>query len=679
MNDYKPSRILDQVARDHIPDDANLLPQIMARMAKKEPRKMIAKMRLIWMIVLVGLGLTLATTVGYAIYRNFLDPGLQSVKEAGLGAQSQSTALPTLLAEVTPTVIPTLDIPQDESTQTIDGITVHIDWVDLSESGLALQFSVFGLNDSLKVGLPRVDFSDFAPLQYRGALFWLTEQEGTVTGRFVTYQLTRRQDLPNGVDLNITVPIEQDDGNTTLPWHNFLFQAQGVTITRSQLPYQQTYSVRASLTGLNLETMTVSPQQAVAYLCPSPGQSILGWSVEEATLQYLDRQGQPLGSPKQFERFTPHTTEDGRPCADLAFAISDQPVARMLRLSIQKLSVQSIGNPKFLAARWEYYADLPHPLTQPADSLSRSPLAAESIQNLTATLRWAFADASRVAFEVQFEGWQPGYRLDTITVTDGQGNNIGSAWPRQVKEDDPSHYLVHFTPDDPTFLQADEVTLGVDMPIYTQMDAIAPLGLFHFDLSLPVYPSVTLSPGLSVTANGIEMRLEQVEMTPSYTDLKLCYQKPTTEGNSDWMLPYLTTLVSGGYTVRPDTYSLLSDGQYGLEAQPGSSERCARIGVPLGHFNRNQPADFLLSIPRLELSIPEVIPDEDIRAANEKLGAEGIEMDYWVASLSSGGAAGPVIVRKPEGMSDAEVIDRFYAALGYYYEGPWEFRFAFQP
>lgn len=679
MNTSESSRILDQVARDHIPDHVDLLPRIMAQVAHKEPRKMNARMRLIWTIVLVALGLGLATTVGYAIYRNFFDPGLQLVKEAGLGAQPESTALPMLLPEVTPTAIPTLNLPQDENTQTIDGITIHMDWVDLSESGLALQFSVYGLPDSLKPGLPRVDFPNAAPLQYRGALFSLSQQEGQVTGRFVTYQLTRQQDYPNGVDVNISVPIEEIDGKPAQPRHVFTFQAQGVAITRAQLPYQQTYSVRANQTELTLETLAVLPERAVARLCPAPDQPMQDWSVQAAAVQYIDQHGQPIGSPQPFEHFTPRPAEDGRPCADLAFAIPAQPQARMLRLSIQELVIAQGDGPESLTARWEYYADLPNPPTQQAGGLSRSPLAAETIQNLTATLRWAFADASRVAFELQFEGWQPGYQVGSITVTDAQGNAIGSTWPSQVSADDPSHYLAHFTPDNPAILQAGEVAMGVDVPVFTQADADAPLAIFHFDLNLPVYPAVTLTPNLSVTSNGIEMRLEQVDMTPSYTDLKLCYQKPTTEGNSDWMLPYFTALQSSGYTVLLDSYSLLSDGQYGLEAQPDSTERCVQIGIPLGHFNRSQPASFTLNIPRLELSIPEVVLDADVQAANEKLLAQGIEMDWWVSHSSSGGSAGPVIVRKPEGMSDLEVIERFYAALGYYYEGPWEFQFTVEP
>ena len=48
-------------------------------------------------------------------------------------------------------------------------------------------------------------------------------------------------------------------------------------------------------------------------------------------------------------------------------------------------------------------------------------------------------------------------------------------------------------------------------------------------------------------------------------------------------------------------------------------------------------------------------------------------MDWVISSGYGGGGAGPVITEKPDGMTDEEVIRRFYQLLGYYYPGPWSF------
>lgn len=82
----------------------------------------------------------------------------------------------------------------------------------------------------------------------------------------------------------------------------------------------------------------------------------------------------------------------------------------------------------------------------------------------------------------------------------------------------------------------------------------------------------------------------------------------------------------------------------------------------------------------LEQSVPEVIPDSEMKAAQEKLKAQGIEMDYTTSnSAGGGGGGGPVFSKLPEGMDQQEAYQRFMDALGYAYAGPWTFTIDVQP
>ena len=161
-------------------------------------------------------------------------------------------------------------------------------------------------------------------------------------------------------------------------------------------------------------------------------------------------------------------------------------------------------------------------------------------------------------------------------------------------------------------------------------------------------------------------------MTPSYTQVYLCFQKPS---SADWIAGQTTSLKVGDDSATQYAYSLLFDPDFGVPTQDGWSSpvqtgRCVKIGFPVGHHN--QPETMTLTIPELEQSIPEDIPDDQLQATRQELLAQGIAMD-WVISSGYGGGGLPVITEKPDGMTDEEVIRRFYELLGYYYPGPWSF------
>ena len=293
------SQILDSVAREHIPDDASVLPQIMARVAQKEPVAMNTRWRLIWTIVLVALGLGLATTVGYAVYRNFFDPGLQSVQDAGLTTDVQATAQPTILPESGQVVLaphPATLLGLEQSDQ---GVSVRLEWVYLEESHLGFGFTAQGLDDGLRFGAPRVDFGSAQPEQYRGGSLALRRSGAGYAGVVVLNQLVREGVMNGAVDMQIDLPLVKLVDGQEQAVADFHYSVQGVPVSAGQnLGTSNPYAVRVDGQALQLEFMAFTPQEVSADLCRPLDQSQAGWQAEGAQVQIGDpAEMGPAGTP----------------------------------------------------------------------------------------------------------------------------------------------------------------------------------------------------------------------------------------------------------------------------------------------------------------------------------------------------------------------------------------------
>lgn len=662
-------QILDEVARDHVPSDIDLLPGISARISQKGITHMNARRKLLWTAIWVLIGLVVVSTTAYALYNLFFDPGLLAVQDAGLGTKPEITARPTLLP--TPTSNPT-QIPLDEWTQAKNGVTLRLDSLSLSEMGTRLQFTVHGLAEGQSLDLPQVEYIGPLPEQERGASLSLVEEGSALAGTFVSHQILRQGVVDHQVDVRISVPLLGEDGQ---PLTTFDYSLMAVPVSQVQLPGQQTYSVRYNGQELTAPQIVISPQTTRILVCLVDTQNPSAWKVSQAGLTWLNiTTGQPT-QPALIDFVAAAGQDD---CHFLTFDTPKGADEGVLQLTIREI-VDGEGNIR--TGQWDFYVDLPG---SNSTSSSMAPLAAETIANLTATLNWAYADANRAAFEVKFENWQAEYALGNILGTDDSGNLLGYGYGMPVTPDDPSRVIILFSPERPEVWQGDQIELNLEIQVNAAPDFAASVAAFHFNLDLPVYPNLTLEPAALVTANGIEMRLEKLEISPSYSLVTLCYQKPTHTGNSDWGIFRDATLQLGGYTVSLDQYALLADADYTLKhpsglVLPEGMGRCVEIGFPIGHRNQAGQAAFTLIIPTLQLSLPEVIADADIAAANQKLAGEGLEFTYTSMTNSNGGAAGPVILRKPEGMSDVEAVNRLYAALRYFHLGPWEFELTVTP
>ena len=285
MKNESYSRVLERVAREYIPDDVNILPQIMARAAQKEPRSMNTKLKLIWTIVLVVLGLGLAATAAYALYRVVFDPGLQSVQDAGLITNLDTTTRPTILPESDQPVFQPHPATMLGMEQTSQGVTVRLDWIYLEEMHLAVGFSVDGLAEGMQFGMPGVNFGEAQADQYRGGNLVLMRQGNGYQGTLLFNQLVR-DGVENGmVDVNLDLPLLETTGEQETVLGTFHFNLQGVLISAGQTQGgETTYSVRVEGQELRLEFLSLTPQGATASLCQSIGQSQSGMRIQEAVI-----------------------------------------------------------------------------------------------------------------------------------------------------------------------------------------------------------------------------------------------------------------------------------------------------------------------------------------------------------------------------------------------------------
>ncbi|MBE3039896.1 MAG: hypothetical protein IMZ62_13930, partial [Chloroflexi bacterium] len=166
----------------------------------------------------------------------------------------------------------------------------------------------------------------------------------------------------------------------------------------------------------------------------------------------------------------------------------------------------------------------------------------------------------------------------------------------------------------------------------------------------------------------------------SYTEVTLCYQKPPQSDNNDWGLGRGAELQVGENKAAIGSFRLLYDTDYGgyvgkstppADLPTIDKGRCVQVGFPVGDLASTAAQTMTLTVPGLEKSMPEMVPDDQLQVALAKLKAEGIEMSVTSSSGSGGGGGGYTFNAKPDGMSDEEAYQKFIEALGYVYPGPW--------
>ncbi len=682
---------LEQDATQSFPENSSVVMPVLQRITGISPKgeKMIWRLP-VTAVLLAVIGLALIATVGFAVYHFFFDPGLQGVREAGLGANLNTTAQPTLNPQIPTDSYQGLPATLIGSDQTNNGVTVSLDWISVNNVRVLFGFSAEGLLEGMSFDSPQITFIGSTPVQFRGSAFELDGNQ-VVTGEFISYQVINDLGSNNKLDLGIDLPLIQMGNNQKTVLSTFHFDLKDIPANTGQpASGQQTYATKVNGLEIRLEWIKVTSTLITARLCYDKPTTSGEWSINNLTLETGSGNYQFDGSSIKSATLTDVSSEITQSCVNASMLVcrwEGNEVPQLLKLSVNELS--SANDTR--KGPWDFYVMLPEkgPAGKFTENIPTStpeaPLAVEAVGDLKATLVWAYADANRVAMQIHFDGWRENYFVQGMEflLKDDNGNDINWGMGMGASVEDPTTYLVELYPD-PTKTLSSPLKFHFSFPVYVMQDQNQStiIASFTFDLSLPVYQAKTYTLDKIINVGGIDVRLLKVEMTPSYSNLTLCFTKPTHGDWSDWTIGYADELqigenkaIGGGSGVIYDTDlgGYVAKGSYTRDLPENVVGRCIIAGFPIGDLAKPGPLTMVLTIPELQISMPEGFPDDKLNAALTKLRAEGIDMSFITSSGSGGGGGGYTFNAKPAGMTDEEAYHKFMEALGFIQPGPWVF------
>ena len=725
----------------------------------------------VFLLILAILFISFGPQRVYAAVMKFLgfnDPGLQSVRDAGLGSELNFTAQPTILPSPTSEIAPP-SASMLSLSQTLEGVTLTLDWAYVDESRLALSWTTSPLPTDLAYGVPSITFAGFTPLQMRGVAQGLRSDNNQMM--YVSYQVIQVDAVGEKIDFSVDLPLVQIGDEVQTPLANFHFDLKDIPVFRgTTLNLQQTYAHRFDGVEVRLESVRMMPSFTEVVACYDfPNEDAPFWYVQNATVQIDDG---PEESYRAYQ-YLSEITDDH--CVKLGFAVSSTAESSRLTFRIHKLVVpltmqDQVSSERIAAANqalaangieiasapadqsegpggwkfvrrpeggmdpaqepsllvlhaleenrtgpWVLYVDLLDPSVIPGlptvePTVVPTAVGSQSVEGVTVTLDWVFVDALRAGVGYTITGLpdvpEANVLQGWIRMMDSQGNWIGGTGVGSSN--------VERVADQPGVLQG-TWSVGFGEPL-TQTEAqfhleitldgthenewiaafpIPPestpypagvypprlpdrlIGTYLFDFTAPVYPLKTIENIPAVSENGLEMQILKADITASMSKITLCYNKPS---GRDWWV-YGAELKNDSEVVTNSSGALLYDTDFQIplkgrdplnlppEISELSNERCLELNFLIGHADQDAP--LILTIPQIEISPPEVIPDDEIQAAQEKLRAQGIEMNYQTWSSGGGGGGGTTFTTLPDGMTELEAYEKYKEALGYVYTGPW--------
>jgi len=675
MKDESLRKSLHAIARHDIPENINLWPRLVARLERKKPFAVQPKWKLTWIVLLVLLGLSGVTGVAYAFYHFFNDAGLQSVSDAGLISTVNATALPTRL----PTSTPPEPVTAIGESQTLEGVSLTLNWVYLMDGQQAFGFSVSGLKDGKTLGIPLMGFGQLVPKQYRGASLAIKDNAQPVAGTYVVNQIVRDartfEITDTRTDVSIDIPLLDGNGQVL---NTFRFDVKSELVHAGPFTGGNTYSTLANGLGMSLDWILLSSKAVQAQLCFTPPDG-KEWRLVSPTIQLgADPNQVASATPVTASSSTAVTTDGGVRCQVVTFPVSATG-EQAFSLTVSELSTFT---GEVVKGDWTFnWNQLPNEMQFPGIASLETPLGSENIGNdMTVTLEKAYADINRMAFVVAIKSPEEGFVVSSATLEDASGTELNTGLGITSPPDDPTRFTIEFFPYNEFVANQFKGQLAVE--IWSQLGGSSALADAHFALDLPVYPAIVFDPMQTVSANGVEMMLQRIKITPSYAQIYLCFQKPS---STDWTPGSSTSLQVGADKANIGAYTLIFDPDIGGNLKntepdwnpPNKSDRCVKMGFSVGHHS--QPENVTLTISELEQSMAEVTPPDQLQAARQQLLAQGIDIDWETSSGNGGGGGGLVIRQKPAGMTDDQVMQLFYEAMGYYYPGPWSFTVEIKP
>ena len=309
--------------------------------------------------------------------------------------------------------------------------------------------------------------------------------------------------------------------------------------------------------------------------------------------------------------------------------------------------------------------------------LAKLDVPPQTVNGITATIEGAYADPSRVLFVIHLSKELGTYWTPETFLALASGEQIGvysymlSPIPKESQK-----YLMIFTPVE--WLDGSQLDGQLSVGFISPTDSTQIIK-FLFDFDLPIHPFLTFNPKQTLSVNGVDILLDRVVLSPATTYFYLCYPNRRDE---NWILTgeNITLNINGQVSNpnMPDAWlfdsTIIEGEQFGEPGwtPPNQESRCIKLGFPIGDAH---PLFLTLTLPGLENAMTTPVPANDLSAADKKLLAQGIDIE-WSTSQS-----GTVMEYKklPEDMTEKEAYRSLLEALGYVRKGPWIFRILLFP
>jgi DNA-binding CsgD family transcriptional regulator len=287
----------------------------------------------------------------------------------------------------------------------------------------------------------------------------------------------------------------------------------------------------------------------------------------------------------------------------------------VIRLSIQMsipeanlTAVSTITNPDIIPG-----TNAPSPTTASPSQTPFPPqvtIPPHTVNGYTVTIESYYADVSHVIFQLRITGKGElfkDYSLSGWDLFDENGqllNSSGSGGPAI----DPGLYQIEFVP--VTLLKDDRVRGQVVFQVINNKEPYQTFATFNFDIDIPIYPETRFYPKQSTTANGLTMLLDSVTVTPTFTQVYLCFSIPSF---AVWELGHQSRLGMNGKEVLPLSFRTLFDADLGGDRRAGSEPywapptktgRCTKVIFPIGS---SVPTFLTLTIPQFEELNPDLL------------------------------------------------------------------------
>ncbi|HEX2991340.1 MAG TPA: helix-turn-helix transcriptional regulator, partial [Anaerolineales bacterium] len=286
----------------------------------------------------------------------------------------------------------------------------------------------------------------------------------------------------------------------------------------------------------------------------------------------------------------------------------------------------------------------------PVPSLEEIHFAPHTVNGYIATIESFYIDTANLIFHVRLTGGDIAFgaenfysRLHVGDLYDENGYMLNTSAGSGPTAADPELIQLEFRPQ--AHLVGDRFRGQIGFELESEPPLNETLAQFRFDIDLPIFTPRIYHPKQVVNANGLELLLDQVAVTPNFTLLYLCYTPPSF---APWMIGSQSVMEIDDRQTTLHHEKLLFGSDLGGDRRAGSEPywsppvkngRCERIGFPIGS---NDPVSLTLTVPELENQAPGVLLSDQL-------------------------------LRDYPGLSPKEAYHTYLEEHGNLYKGPWTF------